>query len=257
MRFFQELLQDLMYLLPVVINSDLFSKINQKEKLFQMKDNIIIKKFPSGITLHLDPEVPFETLLDDLAVKFSNSRQFFRDAKIALALEGRNFTVNEERQIINTIHLHSDLEIICIIGKNEETERNFVKAIQKVNEQYSNNYGHFYHGTLKNNQKIEMNSSIVILGDVSAGSIVSASKDIVILGGLYGEAHAGVGSKDTHYIAALEMSPEKIKIGGFRHKPKEKRWGFKPKVQPQIAYVKDNHIVMEPITKELLEFLPF
>ena len=222
-----------------------------------MKDNIMIKKFPSGITLHFDSEVPFEALLENLATKFSKSRQFFRDAKIALALEGRNFTEDEERQIINTIHLHSDLEIICIIGKNEETERNFVKAIQKVNVQHTKNFGYFYRGTLKNNQKIEMNSSIVILGDVNPGSTVSASKDIVILGGLYGEAYAGVGSEGTHYIAALEMFPEKIKIGNFRYKPKEKRWGFKPKAQPKIAYVKDNHIVMETITKELLEFLPF
>ena len=54
------------------------------------------------------------------------------------------------------------------------------------------------------------------------------------------------------------MSPEKLKIGDFRYKPKDKpRWGFKPKVQPKIAYVKEKHIVMEPITKELLEFLPF
>ena len=37
----------------------------------------------------------------------------------------------------------------------------------------------------------------------------------------------------------------------------ETLWGIKPKVQPKIAYVKEKHIVMEPITKELLEFLPF
>ena len=127
-----------------------------------MKDKIIIKKFPNGITLHLDSEVPFEILLEALADKFSKSRQFFRNAKLALALEGRPFTVAEERQIINTIHLHSDVEIICIIGKNEETERNFVKAIQKVDSHRANNYAHVHHGTLKNKQKLEMNSSIVV-----------------------------------------------------------------------------------------------
>lgn len=220
-----------------------------------MKDNIMIKKFPNGITLYFDSEVPFDILLENLADKFSKSRQFFRDAKLALSLEGREFTIAEERQIINTIHLHSDLEITCIIGKNEETERNFIKAIQKVDVHRANNYAHVHRGTLKNKQKLEMNSSIVILGDVSPGSVVSASKDIIILGGLYGEAHAGVGSKDTHYIAALEMSPKKITIGDFRYKSKEKHWGLKPKAQPKIAYLKDNHIVMESITKELLEFL--
>ena len=111
----------------------------------------------------------------------------------------------------------------------------------------------------KNNQKIDIeDSSIVILGDVYPGCVVSASKDIIILGGLYGEAYAGVGSEDSLYVVALEMSPEKLKIGDFRYRPKDKpRWGIKPKVQPKIAYVKDKHIVTEPITKDLLEDLPF
>ena len=222
-----------------------------------MKDNIVIKKFPNGIRLHLNSEIDFELLLQELADKFSQSRHFFRNARIALALEGRSFSENEERRIITTIHNNSDLKIICIVGKNEETDRSFVKAIQKVDLQHTDNFGHFYRGTLKNNQKLEIDSSIVILGDVYPGATVSASKDIIIIGGLYGEAYAGVGSEDTHYIVALEMSPEKIKIGDFRYKPKDKfRLGFKPKVQPKIAYVKEKHIVMEPITKELLEFLP-
>lgn len=223
-----------------------------------MKDNIVIKKFPNGITLHLNPEISFDELLEEIAHKFTNSRQFFRDAKMALSLEGRAFSEEEERKIITTIQMNSDIEILCIVGKNEITEKNFVKAIQKVGYQRPKNYGHFYRGTLKNNQKMEIDSSIVILGDVYPGSCVVAAKDIVILGALLGEAHAGAGSEESHFIVALEMSPEKLKIGDFRYKTNEKsRWGMKPKVQPKIAYVKDKHIVTEPITKELLEILPF
>lgn len=222
-----------------------------------MKDNILIKKFPNGIRLYLNPELAFDDLLKEIATKFNHSRQFFRDARVALAFEGRDLTEEEERRIITTIQLNSDIDILCIIGKNEDTDRNFVKAIQKVDFQHTDNFGHFYRGTLKNNQKIELNSSVVILGDVYPGSCIVASKDIIILGGLYGEAYAGVGSEESHYIAALEMSPEKIKIGDFRYKPQEKhRWGIKPKVQPKIAYVKDKHIVIEPITKDLSENLP-
>ena len=223
-----------------------------------MKDNILIKKFPNGIRLYLNPELDFEDLLKEIASKFSQSRQFFRDARVALAFDGRELSDEEERRVITTIQLNSDIDVLCIIGKNEDTDRNFVKAIQKVDFQHTDNYGHFYRGTLKNNQKIELDSSVVILGDVYPGSCIVASKDIIILGGLYGEAYAGVGSEGTHYIVALEMSPERIKIGDFRYKPQEKhRWGIKPKVQPKVAYVKDNHIVIEPITKDLLENLPY
>lgn len=223
-----------------------------------MKENITIKKFPNGITLNLNSEISFEDLLDELSVKFQQSRHFFRDAKIALALEGRLLTEEEERQIVSTIHNNSDLKILCMIGKHEETNRNFVKAIQKVEMQHTENFGRFYYGSLKNNQIIETESSIVVLGDVSPGCCVIAAKDIIILGSLYGEAYAGTDGEDGHYIVALEMSPEKIKIGDFRYKHKEKKhWGFKPKAQPNIAYVKEKHIAVEPITKELLEMLPF
>ena len=123
-----------------------------------MKDNILIKKFPNGIRLYLNPELDFEELIKEIAAKFNQSRQFFRDARVALAFEGRELTDAEERQIITTIQLNSDIEILCIIGKNEETDRNFVKAIQKVDFQHTDNYGHFYRGTLKNNQKIEVDN---------------------------------------------------------------------------------------------------
>ena len=97
-----------------------------------MKDNILIKKFPNGIRLHLNPDLDFEDLIKEIAAKFNQSRHFFRDARVALAFEGRELTDDEERQIITTIQLNSDIEILCIIGKNEETDRNFVKAIQKI-----------------------------------------------------------------------------------------------------------------------------
>lgn len=224
-----------------------------------MKDNIIIKQFPNGLTLHLNPEISFEKLLEELAIKFNSGRHFFRNARIALAMEGIELSDLQERQIVTTIQNNSDVEIICIVGKNQETERNFVKAVQKVNSQHTDNFGHFYRGSLKNNQKLEIESSIIILGDVYPGSVIVAQKDILIMGGLYGEAYAGVGSDDeNHYIVALEMSPKKMKIGDFQYKPKDKiRWGIKPKVQPQIAYVKEKHIITEPITKELLESLLF
>ena len=50
------------------------------------------------------------------------------------------------------------------------------------------------------------------------------------------------------------MSPEKLKIGDFKYISKEKvsKWSIKPKVQPKIAYVKNNKIVMDSLTKELL-----
>ena len=91
-----------------------------------------IKSFQSGIALHLDPNADFELILEDVAVKFEESRKFFRNAKVALSIEDRVVSDDEEKRIISTINQHSDVNILCIVGKNEETNRRFVKALKKV-----------------------------------------------------------------------------------------------------------------------------
>ncbi len=226
-----------------------------------MKNSVIIKSFPSGIVLHLDPEPPFDVLLADVEDKFRESSGFFKDAKMALSIRGRSLSDQEERQILDAISDNSKLRIICLVGEDDATNQNFVKALQQTDFSDGSGLGsegQFYRGTLKNGQVLETESSIVILGDVYPGSAIISARDIIILGGLYGEAYAGGNGSNGHYVAALEMSPERLKIGDFKYKTKEKnsKWSIKPKVQPKIAYVRDNRVVLESLTKELLSELP-
>ena len=46
---------------------------------------------------------------------------------MVLSFEGRVLSDQEERQIVDIISANSRLKIVCIMGKDEETERNFVK----------------------------------------------------------------------------------------------------------------------------------
>ena len=54
------------------------------------------------------------------------------------------------------------------------------------------------------------------------------------------------------------LMPEETEIGEFKYKTSEKqsKWSIKPKIQPKIAYVKDSRVIMDTITKELLNALP-
>lgn len=179
---------------------------------------------------------------------------------MALAIKGRTLTEEEELQIIDAVTSNSDLQIICLVGEDEETNQNFFRAItqaENLNGEEGNGNGQFYRGTLKNGQVLETSSSIVVIGDVYPGSSVISTKDIIVLGGLFGEAYAGASGSEEHFVAALEMSPQKLKIGDYTYKSKEKsRWSIKPKVHPQIAHVKNKRIQLDPITKELLGELP-
>ena len=58
--------------------------------------------------------------------------------------------------------------------------------------------------------------------------------------------------------AALEMSPENLKIGDLTYKndTKQSKWSIRPKMQPKIACEKGGKVVIEPVTKELLNMLP-
>lgn len=225
-----------------------------------MKNPVIIKSFQNGLSIYLDDEMPFEQLLAEIGMKFKESAHFFKDASMVLSFEGRKLSDQEERMIINTITANSALNVVCIMGKNEETNKNYVKALQKLSyhQQVMENAGQFYKGTLKDGQMLETENSIIVLGDVYPGACIVSSKDIIILGGLYGQAYAGGGGGEGHYVVALEMSPEKLKIGDFKYKTSEKqsKWSIKPKIQPKIAYVVDGRVIVEPITKELLNDLP-
>ena len=97
-----------------------------------MKNPVIIKSFPNGISIWLDDEMPFSQLIQEVAFKFKESAHFFKDASMVLSFEGRELSDFEERQIVNTISANSSLNIVCIIGKNEETNKNYIKALQKL-----------------------------------------------------------------------------------------------------------------------------
>ena len=225
-----------------------------------MKQSVSIKSCPNGIVLHLSEADTFEEILQETAIRFRESRDFFKDAKMALSIKGRKLTEEEENTLLNIISENSDIHILCLVSDDEDTDRMFIKAISETDfseDGNGNSAGQFYKGTLKNGEVLETEYSIVILGDVYPGSAIISARDIIVLGGLYGEAYAGGNGSDGHYVAALEMSPEKLKIGDFKYHAKEKsKWGIKPKVQPKIAYVKNKKIVMDSLTKELLSDIP-
>ncbi len=222
-----------------------------------MNSPVIIKSFQNGITVILDDAIPFQTLLDEVGMKFKESAAFFKDAKMAVSFEGRQLSSEEEKELIAQITDNCSLHILCLVGKDEGKNQTYLKAIHQI-EKKAENEGRFYRGNLKDGQVLEIDSSIVIIGDVYPGSAVAAKKDIIIIGGLYGEAYAGVDGEPGHFVAALEMSPEKLKIGDFKYHMGKKsgKWSIRPKMHPRIAYEKAGEILVEPITKELLNMLP-
>lgn len=220
-----------------------------------MKEVVMIKSFPNGISLYLDAELPFEKILEEIGYKFAQARNFFGNVAMALSIEGRPVTNVDEIKILETIRENSDLRIICIVSQDEAANKHYVKALAYTEKKLAGEEdGQFFRGDLKNGAVLETENSIIIMGDVYPGSAIISARNIIILGSLYGEAYAGGSGREGSFVAALEMKPERIKIGDFKYKPntKQSKWGIQPKVRPKIAYVKNDRIIFEPLTKDLL-----
>ena len=85
-----------------------------------MKNSVILKSFSSGISVILDSTIPYEELLLDVAAKFHDADHFFKNASVAISLEGRELTEKQEREILDTITQNSHLNVLCLMGKDEE-----------------------------------------------------------------------------------------------------------------------------------------
>jgi len=219
---------------------------------------VTIKSYQNGLALHIK-EGAFQDILDEIITKFQSSRQFFGNTKLALSLSGMQLTPLEEAQIVDAIHLNSDLKIISLIGRDDDLDVLFNQTMDEY--LYRNPVqeavlprASIYHGTLRTGQELMVNETLLVLGDINHGAKVDAGGDVIVLGSLLGIVHAGKNSDEAHFVAALEMAPDKLRIGDvkYKKKPEKRFWPDSNKNAPKIAALQDQEIVMQPITKETL-----
>jgi septum site-determining protein MinC len=93
-----------------------------------------------------------------------------------------------------------------------------------------------------------------MIGDVNPGATVFSNGNIIILGSLKGTAIAGASGNRNAFVLALTMEPMQIQIsdviGRSPDKPK-KKFG-KKEIDAQIAFVENDNIYIEPVSKSVL-----
>ena len=144
-----------------------------------MHSTVVIKGNKSGLTVILDPAPPYEKLLEDVAVKFRESARFWGSVQMALSLEGREMTPEEEFAVVNTITENSQIEILCLLDRDLERTRRCEKALNEKLMELNSRTGNFYKGSLRAGETLEAEASIVVIGDVERGARVSATGNIV------------------------------------------------------------------------------
>jgi len=216
---------------------------------------VVIKGNKAGMTVYLDPAVPFEELLEAVEKKFKETAKFWGAAQMTLTLEGRELTAEEEFRIVNTITENSDIEILCLIDSDANRIERCEKALNEKLMELSSRTGQFYKGNLRSGDVLESEASIVVIGDVEKGARVAARGNIIVLGSLKGAALAGIAGNLNSVVVAIEMAPSQVKISDLSLQKAEKG---KPLGRgPMMVLVENGRICSEPIKKSFLSALNF
>lgn len=216
-----------------------------------MNNSVIIKGTKSGIIVVLDSQIPFQELKQHIANKFSESRKFLGDAAMAISFEGRDLSLEEEREILDIINANSDLKIMCIVSNDAATEERFKKSLSERLMELSASTGQFYKGNLRSGQALESETSIIIIGDVNAGAKVVSKGNVIILGSLKGNVFAGAAGNVNSFVVALDMRPVQIRIADIIGRAPDKPQKEAVK-EAKIAFVEDGNIYIEPLTKDVI-----
>lgn len=215
-----------------------------------MRNAVVIKSSKAGMTVILDPELPFGELLEAIGKKFSESARFWGSVQMTLTLEGRELTAAQEFAIVDTITKNSQIEVLCLLDTDAERIERCEKALNDKLMELNSQTGQFYRGTLKRGDCLESEASIVIIGNVDHGARVTAKGNVIVLGELKGTVTAGVSGNPQAVVMALDMAPLQIRIGDLssRFNERNKRLGR----GPMIALMEDGAIVMRSLKKSFL-----
>ena len=193
---------------------------------------VSIKGTRDGLVILIDPSIEYEEIKKNLLLKMESAKGFFRGAKFAVY----------ENQTATTGH-YEELEDICRrYGLVPSQEVSWPPAVSKdsgvqpgkpisssgsspaslpvrrasLSPALPGEKAMLINRTLRSGQIVVTPDSLVILGDVHAGSEIAAGGSVLISGSCYGTVQAGLSGDDKALVLALQFSPVRLMIGGLQ-----------------------------------------
>lgn len=215
-----------------------------------MSSSVKIRGSKHGISVKLDSGASYEDIKSDVASEFRDAGKFLGEEKLAVCFEGQYLTEQQQEELVEIIHQNCSVHIVCIIDQNPEHEKRFQKTVEKTIMDFDASTGQFYKGTLRSGQVLEFEQSVIIIGDVNPGASIISKGNIIVLGSLRGTAYAGASGKQNCFIVAMDMQPIQLRIADVFARASDN--GKSTASEPRIAFVADENIYIEPLTKSVL-----
>lgn len=193
------------------------------------KDEIIIK---------IDDNAEQEQIVEELTSKISELSKMYQEEKTPIRVTGKilkNSELEEIKEIItNKIDVKVNFDTPTTLGLHSIV-RSYKKDVETSETL-------FHKGSLRSGQRLEVEGSIVVIGDVNSGAEVIAADNIIVIGKLRGLAHAGAKGNKEAIIAASTLDAVQLRISNIvreidREQEEAKEYAY--------IYVKDDNIVIE------------
>ena len=221
---------------------------------------VAIKGIKDGVLITLSPTDEWKLITAELAARIDEQASFFAGARITVDL-GERPVPKYDMMSLKALLERRGLTLAVVLSDSEtsvdaaqsldirtttgsripgRTEQPAERAAISTEEEGT--AGVMLRRTLRSGRTITSRGHVIVLGDVNPGAKITATGDIIVWGHLRGTVHAGAEGDENAVVCALDMSPNQLRIAGFiAISPDDKRRN----VHPEIAYIRDNQIVVE------------
>ncbi len=203
-----------------------------------MRNCISINLRKDKIVIKIKEDAEYIEIVEGLKKKLTELKKLYKDEKTPIVVTGKilkNKEIDEIQEMIkNKIDVEIEFDMPKALGL-ASIKRTFEQEIA-ISETK------FHRGSLRSGQKMEVEGSLVVLGDVNSGAEVIASDNIVVLGSLRGLAHAGAKGNTQAIIAAGMLDTVQLRIANI---VKEIDRDEEPMHKQAYVYVEEEKIIIE------------
>ena len=163
------------------------------------------------VLIKIDDNATQREIILELTKKLKELKKMYQSEKTPIRVTGKILTNKDIEEIEKDIKSKIDVKVSFDTPKT--------LGLHSIKRSYKKDVGTsettFHKGSLRSGQKIEVEGSIVIIGDVNAGAEVIAADNIAIIGTLRGLAHAGAKGNKEAIITASTLDAVQLRISNI------------------------------------------
>ena len=188
------------------------------------------------VLIKIEDNATQEEIVSELIKKLRQLKKMYQEEKTPIRVTGKVLTNRELHEIKQVIKNQIDVEV--------KFDTPTTLGLHSITRSYKKDVGTsettFHKGSLRSGQKIEVEGSIVVIGDVNSGAEVIAADNIIVVGTLRGLAHAGAKGNKEAIIATSTLDAVQLRISNI-----VKEFGREEVYEHAYIYVDGDDIVID------------